>query len=325
MLDIRGLFVAAAIVRYLKSLPVLKTPVMDVVFSHRPQHPLAMIGADMLIPVVYALPFVRRGAPSIPATSETGATAFYEPFPVRPNSKVNGVDLNNLKLLGNSSREQWAMQKTDMLRRAIRLTTEALCAQALGGRIQWPVQLEAGGYETYDVDFGSILAVTPGKLWDAGDAKLADLFDLLTSMEEKIQEHGYGGQIETWAGKTAYGALFALAENHKSTAKMRVEITDQGINIGGYLIKRRAELYRNPQTKAMTPVVAAKDVKMIALDAGHFAPYCALDDLDGNLQPLPMLVKPVKTDDPSGYKLIGEAKPFPIPNVKGLCKATVLS
>lgn len=323
MIDIRSLFNPAAVARYLTSLPVLKTPVMDTIFINRPQHPLAMIGADMLTPVVHALPLVRRGAPSIPATTESGVTAFYEPFPVRPNSKVSGVDLNNLKMLGVTSREQWAVQKTDTLRRAVRMTTEALCAQSLTGKIQWPVQLEAGGFETYEVDFGAILSVVPDKLWDAVDTKIKDVFELLTAMEEKIQEQGFGSTVEIWAGKTAYGALFALAEEFKSTAKLRVEITDQGINIGGYLVKRRSELYRNPQTKVMTAVVGTKELKMIATDAGHFAPYCALDDLDGNLQPMPMLVKPVKTDDPSGYKLIGEAKPFPIPNVKGICAATV--
>ncbi|WP_027390868.1 major capsid protein [Chrysiogenes arsenatis] len=325
MLDIRGLFIVSSIASYLKSLPVLKTPVMDTIFSHRPQHPLAMIGADMLVPVVHALPMVRRGAPSIPATSESGVTAFYEPFPVRPNTQVSGVDLNNLKLLGQSGREQWATQRTDMLRRVVRATTEALCAQSLSGKIQWPVALEGGGFEVYEVDFGAVLSVTPAKLWDAEGAKIKDVFDTLTAMEEKIQEHGYGGTVEIWAGKSAYGALFALAEEHKSTAKVRVEITDQGINIGGYLIKRRSELYRNPQTKATTAVVGATELKMIATDAGHFAPYCALDDLDGNLQPMPMLVKPIKTDDPSGYKLIAEAKPFPIPNVRGICRATVVA
>lgn len=325
MLNIRNLFNPDTVARYLKALPVLKTPVMDTIFAHRPQHPLAMIGADMLTPVVHALPMVRRGAPSIPATRESGVTAFYEPFPVRPNSQVSGVDLNNLKLLGQSSREAWAQGKTDLLRRGVRLTTEALCAQALDGKILWPVQLEGGGFENYEVDFGAVLSVVPDVLWSAVGAKIKDVFDTLTAMEEKLQEQGYGGTVEIWAGKTAYGQLFSLIEEHKSTAKIRVELTDQGINIGGYLIKRRSELYRNPQTKVMTAVVGAKDLKMIATDAGHFAPYCALDDLDGNLQPMPMLVKPILTADPSGYKLVAEAKPFPIPNVKGICKAAVVS
>ena len=104
-----------------------------------------------------------------------------------------------------------------------------------------------------------------------------------------------------------------------------MELTEEGINIGGYLIKRRAEQYRNPQTKVMTPVVPVKEMMMIATDAGHKMPYCAVDDLDANLQAMPLFVKPVEIKDPSGYKLVCESKPFPIPNVKGICKAQVVA
>jgi len=71
--------------------------------------------------------------------------------------------------------------------------------------------------------------------------------------------------------------------------------------------------------------VSDKDVMMIATDAGHRLVYCALDDLDANLQPLPFFAKPIPIKDPSGYKLIGESKPFPIPNTEGICEATVVS
>ncbi|PLX93457.1 MAG: hypothetical protein C0621_07430 [Desulfuromonas sp.] len=303
---------------------MLKTPVMDTIFANRPQHPLALIGADMLTPVVHALPMVRRGAPSIPAVKESTAVGFYEPFPVRPNSMITGADLNNLKLLGPASLETWAQNRTEMLRRVVRATSEAVAATALTGKVQWPVQLEGGGFDTYEVDFGSILTFEPAVLWSANGAKVKAVFDTLTGMQEKLQGKGFGGAVEIWAGSAAYGALFVIAEASTSTAKIRVEITDQGINIGGFLIKRRAETYRNPQTGAMVPVVATNDVKMIAMDGGHFMPYCALDDLDGNLQPLPMLVKPIRIEDPSGYKLVGEAKPFPVPNVNAICNATVV-
>ena len=64
---------------------------------------------------------------------------------------------------------------------------------------------------------------------------------------------------------------------------------------------------------------------MIATDAGHILPYAAIDDLDGNLQPLPFFIKPIKTADPSGWKLIAESKPLPIVQPKGICDATVIA
>ncbi len=325
MFNIASLFTKEAIIRRLKSFPVIKTPVMDIIFTDRPQLALPIVGDDIVRQVVNALPMVRRGSASIPATSQSGGITFYEPLPVKPNDQVTGQDLNNLKILNPTGREAWAAQKTDMLRRAVRKTTEAVCARVLYGTLQWPVQLESGGYEPYEINFGNILSAAPDVLWSEAGIKIKNVFDLLTAMQEAIQEKGYGGTIEIWAGKTAYSTLLGVAEDFKSTAKIRVELTDQGINIGGFLVKRRSEKNRNPQSKAMVPVVDDNDVLMIATDAGHRLVYCALDDLEANLQPLPFFVKPITLKDPSGYKLVGESKPFPIPNVEGICKATVIS
>ena len=56
---------------------------------------------------------------------------FYEPLAVRPNYRVTGADLNNLKTLGKDGQEAWAAEKTDLLRRACRRTAEALAAISL--------------------------------------------------------------------------------------------------------------------------------------------------------------------------------------------------
>lgn len=325
IISIRNLFTREAIIKYLQQLPVLETPCMDSVFTYRPQQPLALIGADIVSAVARAMPLARRGGRSITIAGGTGATGFYEPFPINPDIAVTAADLNNLKVLeGNSaSLDAWAQGKADILRRTVRATTEALCAVALSGKIQWPVQLEGGGFETFEVDYGSVQSYVPAKKWDANDAKLKDVFLSLRGMHKKLKEKGYGGKVEFWAGEDAYNALFALAENFVSTAQFRVEITEMGINVGGYLVKPRDEMYYNPQTKAMVPIVSAKKVKAIALDAGHVLPYAAVDDLDANLQPMPFFVKPVKTDNPSGYQLIGQSKPLPVVNVDGICDATV--
>lgn len=325
MFNIRGLFTREAIIRYLVSLPVLKTPVMDSIYGDRPQHGLPVLGADDVAQQAQPLPLIRRGAPSIPAVSESGVIATYEPMPIRTHKFVTGADLSNLQMLHGDGQTAWATQKTDLLRRGVRLTTEALCALSLSGTYTWPMALEDGGFEDYTVEFGAVLSVVPGKLWDAAGVKLRDVFELLSDMQEAIQDNGYGGTVEVWAGRSAYGALFAIAEATTSTAKLQVSIADDGINVGGFLVKRRSERLRNPQTKAMVPTVPDKAVKMIATDAGHKLPYCALDDLDANLQPMPFFVKPIKKDDPSGYKLVAESKPFPVPNVRGICDATVVA
>lgn len=324
MINLRGLFSREAIISYLTALPVIKTPVMDAIFTERPQHPLALLGVDDIAVDAQPLPMIRRGGPSIAAVSEGGGIAMYEPLPVRVHKSVTAADLNNLKVLKGADLNTWARGKTDHLRRAVRRTTEALCARALSGTLRWPVSLEKGGYDVFEVVYGQNLTMAPDTLWNDADVKLADVYTCLSDMEEAIQDGGFGGQVEIWAGKAAYNALFVIAENSRTTAQIRVEITSQGVNVGGYLVKRRSEKHRDPESGAMVPAVPDATVRMIALDAGHKLPYCAVDDLDANLQALPLFVKPVKTDDPSGYKLIAESKPFPVVNTRGVCDAVVL-
>ncbi len=324
MFNISGLFSKEAIVRRLKASQPIKTPVLDLIFTRRPQVPLAVVGTDMVKSVIRALPVIRRGAPSISAVSESGGIAFYEPLPIRPHKMVTGQDLNNLKMLGTSSRELWASEKQRQLQDVVRKTSEGMCATSLSGKLTWPIQLENGTFETWEVDFGTPKSYVPDELWDA-TATVKNAFETLQNMEESIQDDGYGSTVEIWAGKKAYSQLLSIVEGSKTTAKIRVEMSEKGIDIGGYLVKRRSEKNYNPETKAMVPVVADTAIKMIATDAGMMMPYCAIDDLDANLQPLPFFVKPVQIADPSGYKLIGESKPFPIPNVDGICDATVVS
>ena len=325
-INIRGLFTRDAIANYLTQLPVITTPVMDTIFTNRPQIPLPMVGADIVRSVVRAMPLAQRGGRSITISGSTGNVGFFEPFPIRPDISVTGADLNNLKIIqgDKASLDMWAKGKTEILRGTVRTTTEAMAAVSLSGTLSWPVAMEGGGFETYTVSFGSVQTFTPAKKWDATGAKMKDVFMTLRGMHKKLKEKGYGGKVAFWGGEDAYNALFALAEGFVSTAQLRVEVSDQGINIGGYLVVPRDELYYNPQTKTMIPIVGAKLVKAIALDAGHQMPYCAIDDLDGNLQPMPLFVKPIKTENPSGYQLVAESKPFPIPNVDGICDAEVV-
>lgn len=322
---VRGLFTPQAIVQFLKVLPVLKTPVMDTIFSNRPQSPFAILGRDEVNTVVRPVSYTRRGAPSIPIAPGTGQMDFYEPLPINPNTTIGAHELNNLKQLGASSQQIWAQMKTDVLRRTIRTTAEAVAAVSLSGTLAWPVQLEGGGWDTYQVGFGSPVPYVPPKAWNAADAKLIQVFEDLTNIKTLLQDNGYGSTIEWWAGKTAFSTLLHLAMTFTSTAKLRVEVSEAGINLGDFMIKPRTEQLRNPQTGAMAKTVADGDLVAIALDGDHKMPYCAIDDLDANLQPLPMFVKPLKIDDPSGIKLIGNSKPFPSPNMKAIAKATVIA
>jgi hypothetical protein len=325
MLNLASFFTREAIISNLKSLPPVYSTLMDEIFTDRPALSSPLVGSDMISAVVRELPVVMRGAPSVPATSESGSIAFYEPLPLRPNKMVTGAELNNLKVLGRGGQQDWAREKTDYLRKACRKTSEALCAMALTGRIQWPVALEGGGFETWDVNFGTPLTFSATKKISESTAKIKDVFDILTTMAEEIEEEGFGGKLVTYAGKTAYSTLLGLCENMTTTAKIAVSITENTITVGGYQVKRLAEKYRHPETGTMTAKIGDNDFVMVAKDGGHKMPYCAIDDLDGRLQAMPFFVKPIVLKDPSGVKLVAESKPFPIVNTKGICTVTVVA
>ena len=158
-------------------------------------------------------------------------------------------------------------------------------------------------------------------MWDASDAKIKDILQDLIDMEAVVQAEGWGGTIEIWAGRTAYQHLAGLVASLSANSKVDAKVTKDGVNVGGYIVKLRNEKYPNPQTKAMTPVVAENKIVMIGMDGGHRLIYCAVDDLDANLQPLPLFVKPIELKNPSGIDLVAESKPLPAPNVKAICWA----
>ena len=62
--NLKGIFSPEAVAASLKTLPVLKTTIMDSLFKQRPTHPLPMIGVSDLVSVAQTVPVVRRdGSP----------------------------------------------------------------------------------------------------------------------------------------------------------------------------------------------------------------------------------------------------------------------
>lgn len=323
IVNLRSYFTPLAIAQMLKALPPIKSPTMDLIYPDRPQHPLAVLGVDEISEIVLTVPVVRRGSPSTPVVTDSREISYIEPQPFRPSTTLTAVDLNNFKLLDNSGREVWVSAKMDMLRRIVHRSTEALCAQSLTGTITYPVKLQGGGWDSYQVIFGNTQDYSPEKAWDDNAAKITDVFKTFTDMQVLLQDAGYGGQVEIWAGKKAFYGLMALAEKVTSTAKIRVEIAAEGVFVGNYLVKLRAENYKNPETGAFVQIVPDDKIVMVAQDANHRLFYCAVDDLDANLVPMPFFVKPIKVEDPSGIKLVAESKPLPVPVPKAICWAQV--
>ena len=339
MVNIRNLFTREAIIQYLQILgPMFPTRVMDTVFTRRPQQPGPLIGSDIIKQSVKAMPLGRRGSRSITIAGAAGQTDFYEPFPIHPDISVTGADLNNLRLFSQQPNSQellrvWAQSKTEILRQTVRNTAEAMCAVTLSGTLDWPVQIEGGGFENYHINYGTPQFLETGEFiyWDDPACKLSDILQMFIKMQVLFQRSGIGGRIVYWAGRDAFLTLFDKVQKVLTSTKLQLEagvtatLGENYIMVGTTKVELAAEEYWNPQTKTFVPIVPVDTFQAIALDAGHQMPYASIDDLDGNLQAMPLFLKPIKTDNPSGYSLIAESKPLPVVNPLGLFRQVVLT
>ena len=212
--NLKGLFTPEAIAASLNVLPSLETTVMDTLFKDRPTHPLPLIGISELVSVVQTVPVVRRDGTPISLKGESVSMEFIAPLPVKVKIPVTASELNDLKVIfGNQAAvSAWRTRKIDQIRRTVRDTTEAMCAVvASTGKLTWPVELEGGHRETYEVDYGPLLSYTPAAKLTAA-SKLPDVYKLLRDMELEVKKAGLGGNVEFWAGSDVVSALLGIVD-----------------------------------------------------------------------------------------------------------------
>ena len=322
--NIRQYFTPTAIGQHLEALPVLETFIMDLIYTTRITHPLPVLGVDELLSITGNVPVVRRGTSAFPLSSDAKGITYLEPQPVDVSSFLGAVDLNNLKLLGAQGVEYWVRGKVDTQRRAVRSTTEAMACQSLSGAISYPMRTDSG-LDTYNVNFGSILGYEVTAPWDAQDTTLAMILLDLIGMGNVIKRtSGYGSKIIFLAGQDAFIAV-ANKVIGVQDAKISAQVTEKGVSIGGFTIQLATGGYKDLANQgAWVPSVADDAIVAVAVDAPFKLFYCALDDLDANLLPMPFFSKPIKKDNPSGYDIIGMSKPVPVPVPKAICKSLVV-
>jgi len=323
--QLKGIFSPQAVAMHLKGAPKIKTTIMDKVFPGRIQKPFALVGIDDVLEITGTVPVIRRGGLSTPLNSGGVTVNMIEPLPVKPSKDITGQDLNNLKMIlaEKASLDAWTRDVIVSLRDTCRFTTEAIAATALTGTISWPVKLDGGDWDVYEVEFGTPHRENPAKLFTADGVSIKDVLTCLSDMETAIQEGGYGGEIEFLAGKNAFNAIFALAEGFKSTAKIKVSLEGDSIKVGTYTVTKMSERYRNPEDNTMEAKVPDGEICAYAKDAPAKVIYCALDDIDAKLQPYPFFPKPVKLQEGNGYRIIGQSKPLPARSPKSICWAKV--
>lgn len=304
----------------LKQMQPIKTTIMDLVYPNRPPHGSAVLALDDILETTGVAPVVRRGSRSYPIAQDQGAMQIIDPQPVTLSSFLKANEINDALSMGRAETiNAYLDGKVDKLRRTSRRTTEVLAAQTLTGKIAHKMATDGGSLVDYAVDFGNTVTVADTNL--AG-APLAAVVMALEEMYKALQAQGYSGDVRFLTGDTVYAKVFELVMAAKAAP---AQFTDYGILFAGkYKIQPMGETYLKPGESEPTYVVAPTKVCAIDVAAPHALHYCALDDLDANLQPLPFYVKPVRSEDPSGVKLVSTAKPFPTPVVKAIAWRTLI-
>jgi len=329
-LNLRQHLTPAAIARVLDRQPPIYRPFRTAMFAASQTHALPMIALSEITRVVRNVPVVRRGTQAVPLQQHQLDQTYIEPQGIDVSTFVTAAELNNWRVLSSQSVQQMVDGKIQHQIQTTRLTTEALCAQAATGSISYPMKIDGGGVDTYEIDYGSTLTYTPGVLWDHEDATIEAIYLDCVAMDEAIQAKGYGGQIRMFAGKTVIAKVIGLANAgaRNNAIEIRVERTGQGedyvrgVWVGSYYLEHRSGGYYNASG---TWVKSVPDNAVCAFDAqaGHGFWFLALDDLDAGLVAMPFFAMPEYKRNPSGVEIVGRSKPLPAPVVNAICWATV--
>lgn len=324
-------FTFAKIARVLEAATPIQTTVMDELFPEliREQLDSPLVPVSLLKETIGVAPVVTRGGDAYPVSGDELTIDYMQPLPIRLVNKVDAQEFNNLKLLDMAKLEGWAQRKILQLRKTTRLTLEALAAQAaFNAEIDFPL-LNNGAYVSYKVSFGGEMAeqaVAAEKKWDHADATMRLVYLLLEDMAAALDDAGYGGDKVTYVGRDAWAELLGLldaADTKKS--KITAKFADDGsINLRGHVLKKMGETWKNPKDGATVHKLPPKEIRMIS--KGHTCLfYTAVDDLDANLAPLPLFVKPHQVRTPSRLEIHSESKPLPGIAPGAVIKAAVLA
>jgi len=324
-LDLTKYFTLDQNIDRLERLPEIKSPIMDIVYpeSKRTNYPRSIVALKDLPREVKNVPVIMRGTQAVPIGDSKSAGG-YEPFPIEVSMTLTAADLNDLIASGFAANAQAEIdQKVDRMRKTTHATTEALAAQSLTGKIQYPVRgALADNSELYTADFGATKTHTVTKAWNNSTVTLADIIKDCLAMGDKARGNSFGNALAVLVNSGAFNLVISQILK-QSTNILSLSVSDNAINFPGFTMRRIASTYYNYKTKQEVSVIPDGKACAVATDAPHWLPYCAIDDIDAQLAPLPFFSKAVKIDNPSAWELYGKTKPFPVPIVDAVCWADI--
>ncbi|MDR1836399.1 MAG: major capsid protein [Treponema sp.] len=314
-----------ALVTTLNRLPPLKTFMMDLIYPEavRKNHPFDRLAySDLQLPTKN-IPLVTRGSVSYPLTPDTTKISQIDPANFTPSITVSAADINRFRSLSLAGQQTLVDGYIDRLRRSVRKSTEALAIQSTTGKIEYDIRTADGTMDVYVVNFGTPNTVTVSKKWDDPNTKVGDIVASIGQIVDSVQKTSEGTDIVHLIKHDVYAALVtkAAALNNPELIK----VFENYVQIGNAKFIICSARYYNYKTKTFVDAIPDGTVRSIARDDAFALFYCALDSLDANFASLPFYVNSVKLDDPEGYKLVGQSRPMPVPNVDAIRETKVLA
>jgi hypothetical protein len=323
LVALRKYFSPAEVARILKTLPKRSTPIMDLVYpeARRKQKTSSMIALSELADIVGAPPVVRKGTRSYAQDTGSNSAMLIEPEAFVLSRFIKASDLNTLISMGMTSNIQaFAAEQIEGLRNSVRAGTEIMAAQTLSGAINYPMADESGALKNYGINYGTVPSLADA---DMTSMSYGDIRKILEEIFMAQQERGYSGDVRFLVGGSVYTRILDVVTNLKN---MPGQFTPDGLILDGkYKIQPMTITYKKPGAESATPVVADKFITAIDVGAEHTLFYCAIDDMDAGLAPLPLFTKVKESDDPSGLKIIGNSKPIPAPVLSAMTSRKVLA
>lgn len=311
---LRPFFTQDAIAEAVASMPKPQTPLTDLLFpvAKRKQKTSPFVAEGDVEDVVGSVPVIRRGAASYSVDGKSTGIKLIEVQPISLNRFVTGKELNDLIALGTTTDVQaFVNEVIEYLRDKTSQATEILVRQSLSGKIEYPMATVGSVAEKYTVNFGNI------KTLDAVTIAADDLAKLQVKLEKIYQAQlatGASGDIRFFCGDAVYERIVAIIVAAGPIAP--VVWTETGLTLfGKYKIMTMGMTYTLPGASVAVSVIPTNFIQTVDITNAGQLFYAALDDLDSKLAPLPFYAKPVKVDDPSGFKIISESKPLPAPAI----------
>lgn len=310
----------------------VRSVVYDRVFRNRTTRATAFIPMVDIQRKCKSVPVIRRGAASYAVGRGSGSVTQIEPMPIRLSDFISASQLNTLRTLyGDGGENGQSLVATELDRMILCLmedterTRNALCAQALTGRIDYQMAAD-GGFERYVVEYGaSTVSYAPALAWNDPKADLVSIQGDLDAMETAINDKGFSGEVELLAGGKAFASLTRQIMRQRESDRMGASVSNDEIRFMGYSIFLDKGTYtdRNASDVEVTRKEVPEDKVVMYIANQTELTYAAVDDIDGNLQATPFFSKSEKTFDPSGVKVVSESKPMPLLAAESICWATV--